>query len=124
VTDALPDDPVTDESLNAFMRDNREEGPRDSFRCVAAIECRDGFTISVQGHRGAYSQPRENDSSWYSQVECGFPSAPVPQLLQWKDWQGEKVSDESDTQTVYGYAPVEVVVALLNAHGGIKGPKP
>jgi hypothetical protein len=110
----------TRDSVNEFMRNNREAGPRESTRLVAAIECRDGFYISVQGHRGGYSSPRANDADYYSHVECGYPSAPVPELAEYKD--GDRENRASDTESVYGYVPVNVVADLLNAHGGIKGP--
>lgn len=109
----------TSDTLNEFMRNNREDGAPDSFRVVSRIECRDGFHISVQGHRGAYSSPRENGADYYSQVECGFPSAPVPELAQYKD--GDRENRDTDTEAVYGYVPANVVADLLNAHGGIKG---
>lgn len=111
----------TDLTVNEFMRANREPGSPDSFRVVNRIECHDGFHISVQGHYGAYSTPRRNGEHYYSQVECGFPSAPVPELARYKD--GDRENRETDTESVYGYVPVEVVADLLNKHGGIKGPK-
>lgn len=101
--------------LNEFMRNNRETEGRH-LRLVKCIECNDGFTISVQGHRGAYSQPRENGAHHYYKVECGFPSGPVPSLSEYKDGDGK------DEESVFGYVPVDVVIALLNEHGGIKGP--
>jgi hypothetical protein len=115
--------------LNEFMKAHREplteadgftEG-RGRTRIVDAIECHDGFHISVQGHYGAYCAPRQNDAEPYYQVECGFPSGRVPELRQYKD--GEKVSDDTDMESVYGYVPVDTVIELLAAHGGIKGPK-
>lgn len=108
-------------SLNTFMAANREPALGRSIRIVDRIECHDGFHISVQAHYGAYCSPRVNDAPFYSHVECGFPSAQVPELAQWKD--GDKVSDATDTESVYGYVPVGVVADLLNKHGGIKGPK-
>jgi hypothetical protein len=102
------------------MRSNREPGDSDRIRLVAQIECRDGFHISVQGHYGAYCSPRQNDADFYSGVECGFPSAQVPELAKYKD--GDKENRETDTEAVYGYVPARVVADLLNKHGGIKGP--
>lgn len=84
-----------------------------------AIECADGFHISVQAHYGAYCQPRPN--RWdeapflgpFFKVEYGFPSGPVPELVKWKDGEGR------DEECVYGYVPVNVVVALIESHGGV-----
>ena len=118
----LSTDLETDLTLNEFMRNNRESGEPDEFRLVARIECRDGFHISVQGHRGAYSTPRQHGAYYYSHVECGFPSAPVPELSAYKDGDRGN-SDQTDCEAVYGYVPAEVVADLLNKHGGIKGPR-
>jgi len=83
------------------------------FPIVPAIECADGFHISVQAHYGAYSTPRTNFGPW-SNVECGFPSAPVPELTEWQDGSGDQ------TQSVYGYVPIDVVEKLIESHGGQK----
>jgi hypothetical protein len=84
-----------------------------------AIECADGFTISVQAHSGAYCAPRINNYDGnYQSVECGFPNAPVPELAQWKD--GDNENRETDTESVYGYVPVPVVLSLIEKHGGLK----
>lgn len=40
---------------------------------VPAIECADGFTMSVQASRSHYCTPR-NDVGPYTAVEVGFPS--------------------------------------------------
>lgn len=83
---------------------------------IPAIECNDGFRISVQASDGAYCAPRVTADIEYSKFECGYPSAAVPELQEWKDGDGD------DTGTVYGYVPVGVIVALIEKHGGIKGP--
>lgn len=111
----MSDDLVTPDSLNEYMRTNRD------LKLVRRIECRDGFTISVQGHYGAYSAPREDGADYYSQVECGYPSGPVPEIRFRKE--GDRETEVGDTETIYGYVPIDDVVKLLNAHGGIKGPR-
>jgi hypothetical protein len=84
-----------------------------------AIECADGFHISVQAHAGAYCTPRlSNYEGEYSRVECGFPNREVPELAEWKD--GDNENRASDTESVYGYVPVSVVLALIEKHGGLK----
>jgi hypothetical protein len=102
--------------LNEFILAHRETNGGD-YPLTRRIECNDGFHISVQANRGAYCEPRHTEGFPYRLVECGFPSEPVPSLHEWKD-----SSNSDDTQTVYGYVPVETVIALLNEHGGIKGP--
>lgn len=87
---------------------------------VPAIQCNDGFHISVQASQYSYCSPRVTEDIDYFQFECGFPSAPVPELAEWKD--GDNENRDSDTESVYGYVPVEVIVKLVELHGGIKGP--
>ena len=79
------------------------------------IECKDGFTISVQANDGAYCTPREDyPSEPYTHVECGYPSqSPTTKALR------EYAEGANDTETVYPYVPIEVVQAELDAHDGI-----
>lgn len=94
-----------------LIRDRPYRGP------IPAIECHDGFRISVQASEYTYCSPRITDDIAYHQFECGFPSGPVPELTEWKDGD----ADSDDTQCVYGYVPVDVIVGLVKKHGGIKG---
>ena len=82
------------------------------------ITCKDGFNISVQGSSFNYATPREdNPPNGYTHVECGYPSSkPTTQALL--DY-AECFGDHGYTETVYGYVPVEVGQAELDAHGGI-----
>lgn len=82
---------------------------------IARILCRDGFNISVQASEFAYCTPRVTADIEYTKFECGFPSSAVPELREWKD--GDDKDD--DTVSVYGFVPVEVIVALIEKHGGI-----
>jgi hypothetical protein len=82
------------------------------------IECSDGFALSVQGHYGAYSSPRDDFADSYRQVECmGAPMA--DELLA----PYERECNGGDDWMVYPYVPVEVIVALIEKHGGLKVPK-
>lgn len=81
-----------------------------------AIVCADDFMVSVQGHCGAYSRPRDDFADTYFQVECGFPSAREELLMPYID--GDETTDP--TQTVYGYVPVSVVMDVIAKHGGFK----
>ena len=82
------------------------------------ITCKDGFTISVQGSEHSYATPREdNPPNGYTHVECGFPST-TPKTVELRNY-AECFGDTDYTETVYGYVPVEVVQAELDAHGGI-----
>ena len=84
------------------------------FRGVATpIECEDGFTISVQASDGHYCTPRKL-TDWYTALELGYPSEPDDLILQYAE------DPDSPTQTVYGYVPIDCVIALLDKHGGPK----
>ena len=83
-----------------------------------AMEFADGVTLSVQGHYGAYSQPRDDFAERYWQVECGYPSEPIEELKPYQDGDGDPC------QSVYGYVPVEVVAAIIAKHGGLKPTTP
>ena len=82
------------------------------------IKCKDGFTMSVQANDSAYCTPREDYPSIpYTHVECGYPSSTptTKALLEYAECYG----DHDYADTVYGYVPIEVVQAELDAHGGI-----
>jgi len=82
------------------------------------IECNDGFTMSVQARDGAYCTPREDHPRTpYTHVECGYPSS-KPTTVALCDY-AELCGTDDYCETVYGYVPVEVVQAELDAHGGI-----
>lgn len=104
----------------------RVEGERDNW-----ITCADGFRLSVLAGPGAYCTPRprlhdipffgdvpESYPGPFACVEVGFPSElPEP-------WDGDggwleyAENDEDPTGSVYGYVPVDMVRALVAAHGG------
>ena len=90
------------------------------------IVCRDGFKLSVIAGQGTYCTPRPD---WpfadnpvpadypgpYTHVEVGYPSQrPEP----WAEWAQYAEDPEKPTGTVYAYVPVEMVRALVAAHGG------
>ena len=79
------------------------------------IKCADGFSMSVQGHFGSYSDPRDDFANYYSQVEVGYPSERVEELMPYIDG-----ADSKPTDTVYGYVPIEIVEKIILGHGGIK----
>ena len=79
------------------------------------ITCTDGFTISVQAHSGSYCQ--RNTDGVPVTVECGFPTT-TPKTAELRNY-AELCGTSDYTETVYGYVPIEVVQAELDAHGGI-----
>ena len=80
------------------------------------IRCVDGFEISVQSHSGAYCQ--RNTDGVPVTVECGFPTT-TPKTAELRKYAECIEGGRGYTETVYGYVPVEVVQAELDAHGGI-----
>ena len=113
-------DRINDILREAFESVGGEHGAR-AYRLGRAgrIRCADGHSISVQGHWGAYSDPRGTGGPWLS-VECGFPMdaggryvSPGAALERYAD------SDNANGDTVYGYVPIETVAAWIDSHGGI-----
>jgi hypothetical protein len=74
--------------------------------------CRDGFQVSVQASTSHYCKPRDN-FGLYTKVELGFPSESVEVWMEYAD------DPDRPTTTVYGYVPIELVEAVLKAHGGV-----
>ena len=81
------------------------------------IVCKDGFSISVQGSKNHYCQPREYliDKD-YESVELGFPSVADDLIEEFAE------NPECPCNTVYGWVPIDIVEKLVEKHGGIKGP--
>lgn len=87
--------------------------PDLGMRQVPRITCADGVRLSVQASATHYARPRAYEGPW-SHVEIGFPSERIEELIPYAE------DPESPTATVYGYVPIEVVEAVILAHGGIK----
>lgn len=77
------------------------------------IECFDGYSVSVQASVYAYCEPRETACWPYTSVELGFPTE--------SDILIDEYAEDPDnlTETVYGRVPIEIVIDLINKHGGI-----
>lgn len=74
--------------------------------------CADCLKLSVQGHFGAYSYPRDDFADEYVQVEVLGP----PGLFEPREYGDGMVGDKM----LYGYVPTNIVVALIEQHGGLK----
>lgn len=79
------------------------------------LRCVDGFTMSVQAGEGRYSEPNEDCSIGYSQMEVGFPSEEDSDLMPYAE------NPLNPTQTIYGWVPVTVLKKVIRKHGGISG---
>ena len=78
------------------------------------IECKDGFSMSVQAGTSVYSDPRDDVGPYHS-VECGFPSEYEELIIAYAEARHEP------TKTVYGWVPVGVVTNVIDKHGGMIG---
>lgn len=76
------------------------------------IKCKDGFSVSVQASRYHYCAPRVDDRVIYEKYELGFPSEPDSLIEPYAE------NRDALTKTVYGYVPIEVVLNLIEKHGG------
>lgn len=78
---------------------------------IPSVKCVDGFWISIQGHRGAWSEPSKELRNIYEYDEMEIK---VSELLP------ERFNQYRDgDSSIYGYVPVEMIEALLVEHGGI-----
>lgn len=83
------------------------------------IVCDDGFTFSCQASEGHYSSPKKTGlpAKDYKAWEIGYPSVPDHAILPFIE------DDERDaTDSVYPYVPTDIVIHLIESHGGLKCP--
>ncbi len=79
---------------------------------VPRVQCKDGFSMSIQAGESLYSDPQLNVGP-YSEVEVGFPSE-IEKALQ-------VYSDNPETNnTVYPFVPIKLVAGVIDSHGGLK----
>ena len=76
------------------------------------VLCADGYEISIQAGRCAYSIPRENDIE-FDAVELGYPNMTDELIEKYAEDPG------SPTSCIYPYVPVDIVEVLMEKHGGI-----
>jgi len=81
---------------------------------VPAIQCNDGFSVSVQASHFAYCTPRENGAFPYCSFELGYPSEADLLIAAYAE------DAFNLTATVYGWVPLEIVLQLVEKHGGMK----
>jgi len=81
------------------------------------VVCKDGFSVSIQGGYGLYSEPRQNVAGLqYTQLELGFPSEADGLIQEYGEFYKE---NHHPTDAVYPYVPVDVIVRLIERHGGL-----
>lgn len=95
---------ITAEQLNEYLSVKTIEG-----YLVRCIECADGTLLSVQTSRCHYCSPRDDKGPW-CKVEVMVQVGSAPK--SWREWE------DGDGSKLYGYIPIERVVALINRRGG------
>lgn len=84
------------------------------FNVFPMIVCNDGFELSVQGHAGAYSYPRDDWADEYEQVEIMAIQKADPLLEPY-----ERDCNAVGEDMIYPYVPVSVIVQIIEKHGGL-----
>jgi len=100
--------PTTMKQMQEHLNNLRAEKAFPADRVI----CNDGFSMSVQGHSFSYCRPRVDGLSDYSSFEIGFPSADEDLITSLAEDQTRL------TNTVYGYVDADIVLAVINKHGG------
>ena len=77
------------------------------------VVCKDGFSMSVQAHDGAYCYPRMDNAERYTEVEVGYPTQIESLLMKWCE------DETRPCDTVYAYVPSHVVSLVITKHGGL-----
>lgn len=75
--------------------------------------CNDGFYVSIQASAYHHCMPRNHNEWPYESFELGYPSELDPLIEDYAEAPGT-------ADTVFNYVPVDVVVELINKHGGFK----
>ncbi|WP_156878737.1 hypothetical protein [Roseomonas gilardii] len=94
--------------LSAYIKENQDE----TLGLAPKIKCRDGFGVSIQASRYHYCTPREDGPEFWTEFECGFPTAPVRSWREWRD------GPTPDTQNVFGFVPASKIMDVIRRHGG------
>jgi hypothetical protein len=84
-------------------------------RIFPEMVCCDGLRLSVQGHFGGYSHPRDDFADEYTAVEI-MGSRRADALLAEYERDCNAVGDD---QMIYPYVPVAVIAAVIEKHGGL-----
>ena len=78
------------------------------------VYCADGFNMSVQASKTHYCSPRvDGHEAIYRQVEIGYPSEREELLDEYAE------DKERYTETVYSWAPSQIVALIIAKHGGM-----
>lgn len=82
---------------------------------LRAVQCKDGFKVSIQASATHYCSPRDNvPFSRYTAYELGYPSSADDLIAEYAE------TPDRPTESVYAWVPRSVVEQLIEKHGGIK----
>ena len=82
-------------------------------RPVKAMQCADGFAMSVQASSMHYCLPYADNAFPYTHFEIGPPCKATPEF--------EAYSVSSDIP-IYARVPLDVILAVIAVHGGLVEP--
>lgn len=77
----------------------------------------DGTKMSVQASSFHYCEPRKDGLNRYASYEVGYPSEIIEQLRDYAETHLE--NDEDILNSVFPFVPEEVILDILEEHGGI-----
>lgn len=92
-------------------------GPDHGQRIFPLVLCANGLRMSVQGHYGAYSYPRDDFSDEYKQFEVRTPIADRTLRQAWGDQF--KHGERFDGWKQYAYVPLDVMLKVIEMNGGL-----
>ena len=112
----------------SLLSEAQDNSSPDKRRWFERVVCADGFSVSVQASEFNYCSPRDSVGPW-SSVECGFPTGKDPVLEAYAedadagteefDHETGEMIETGQVQTVYGWVPSQVVLGVLESHGGV-----
>ncbi|MBR52245.1 hypothetical protein CMK19_00575 [Candidatus Poribacteria bacterium] len=85
---------------------------------MAILNCKSGFSFSVQASHGHYCLPREdNPEGGYTHYEVGYPSEGERLLLPYKEMECD--IQFPPTKSVYPFVPKCVIKSIIEKHDGL-----
>jgi hypothetical protein len=104
------------DKINEFLKNNytyHECGGQRYPDVTKRVECKDGYSVSVQANNYTYCTPRFDEAWPYETVELGYPNTEDELISEYAE------DPDIPTDTVYGYVPIDLVNKLIEKHGGI-----
>lgn len=77
------------------------------------IRCLNGFTCTINAGYGYRSEPKADRAKFYRKVEVAYLSMPYRPLKLYAD------NKKSYPNTSFSFVPLDIVISMINSHGGI-----